>query len=170
MDGKPTVIRISIPTNVYFLSGIRDFTFDAVHNVAGFSEQWAHRIQTVVDELVNNAIEHGSQPGEEIGVEFEIEEQHSIAVSVRNGPHGKTHLTATELNAKVAEQKQLGDTPRIGLRGRGITIIANWCDEVAFTDLPDGGLVARAKKYYHPEEWQGKAQHAAGQNVIVLEV
>ena len=120
-EKTPTVIRIALPTNVYFLSGIRDFTYDTVHCVAGFTEQWAKRLQTVVDEIVNNAIEHGSIAGEMLEIEFQIEEQHAISVMVKNGPNGKSHMTAAELNAKLAEVKNEGEKPRIGVGWRCVS-------------------------------------------------
>ena len=137
--------------------------------MAGFTEQWAKRLQTVVDEIVNNAIEHGSIAGEMLEIEFQIEEQHAISVMVKNGPNGKSHMTAAELNAKLAEVKNEGEKPRIGLRGRGLQIIANWCDEVAFVEVPGGGVALRIKKFYRPDEWQEKSM-VGSTNVLVLEV
>ena len=48
---EPIKITITLPTNAYFLSGIRDFTLAMTKNMTGFSDQWAFRFQSVVDEL-----------------------------------------------------------------------------------------------------------------------
>ena len=50
---SPVKISIILPTNAYFMSGIRDFTMTVVENMTGFSEKWAFRFQSVVDELTN---------------------------------------------------------------------------------------------------------------------
>ena len=69
-DDEPVKITIIIPTNAYFMSGLRDFTMNVVRNMTGFSEQWAFRFQSVVDELVNNAIEFGSSAGQDVHISF----------------------------------------------------------------------------------------------------
>ncbi|MBI4975562.1 hypothetical protein HZC20_02690, partial [Candidatus Peregrinibacteria bacterium] len=60
--GEKTKISITLPTNAYFMSGIRDFTLNMIKNTTNFDEKWAFRFQSVVDELCNNAIEYGSAP------------------------------------------------------------------------------------------------------------
>ena len=69
---KPTKITITLPTNAYFMSGIRDFTLAMIKNTTQFEEKWAYRFQSVVDELCNNAIEYGSAPGENIKIIFNV--------------------------------------------------------------------------------------------------
>jgi len=70
VERTPVEIKIIIPTNVYFMTGIRDFTRNIVKNMTGFSDKWAYRFQSIVDELVNNAIEFGSAAGENIEITF----------------------------------------------------------------------------------------------------
>ncbi|MBN1259035.1 sensor histidine kinase, partial [Candidatus Peregrinibacteria bacterium] len=70
MEETPVKITIILPTNAYFMAGVRDFTMTVVRNMTGFSEKWAYRFQSVVDELSNNAIEFGSAPGKDIQVTF----------------------------------------------------------------------------------------------------
>src|SRR3989338_4672591 len=79
-SSAPVKIAVILPTNAYFMSGVRDFTKTIVMNMTGFSEQWAFRFQSVVDELTNNAIEFGSAPGEYITVTFLSQKGKSIEV------------------------------------------------------------------------------------------
>lgn len=167
----PIRIAITIPTNVYFLSGIRNFTLDMAKNVAGFDEQWAYRFQTVVDELTNNAIEYGSHEGEDIHLTFVIERQKSVEVTVSDAGHGARPTTADDLTTRAAEVKNRIGEPSLALRGRGFLIIGNWTDELTFHDNETGGISVTAKKIYQPEALEPHPLHAGtSQNVYVLEV
>ncbi len=55
-ENQSVKITITIPKEAYFISGIRDFTLNLIKNTTSFSEKWAFRFQSVVDELCNYAI------------------------------------------------------------------------------------------------------------------
>jgi len=170
-EEKPIDIRIEIPTNVYFLSGIRNFTVDAARNVAGFDEQWAHRLQTIVDELVNNAIEHGSAPDDRIKMNFLVEKEKSIEVMIADNGSGKSQMNAEELNKKIEEARARAGTPTLDLRGRGFQIISSWTDEFEFLQNEKGGITVRFKKMYQAPTIAGTTPKSkTGENVLVLEV
>jgi anti-sigma regulatory factor (Ser/Thr protein kinase) len=170
-DLEPIRVKIVIPTNVYFLSGIRNFSIDMARNVAGFDEQWAHRMQTVVDELVNNAIEHGSRQNEEIELAFEVERQKSVTVTVIDHGHGPTGKTAAELNEIARTARENAGKPNLALRGRGFQIISQWSDSLTFADNEFGGISARAEKIYQPSTEPLHAElSTAGKNVYVLNI
>lgn len=144
---EPVKITITLPTNAYFMSGIRDFTLALIKNMTGFSEQWAYRFQSVVDELCNNAIEHGSGPNQEIKVIFVDNPGDSIEIIVEDTGTGKNKLLASDLQKLVAERSKPGYA-FIEIRGRGLAkIVAAWTDELEFTDLPSGGHRVRVKKF-----------------------
>jgi len=168
---EPIKIKIVIPTNVYFLSGIRNFTLDTAKNVAGFDEQWAYRFQTVVDELTNNAIEHGSREGEEVELNFEIDRQKSVRVTVSDHGDGKSNLKAADIQKLIADAKENAGKPSLALRGRGFQIMNNWSDELTITDNEYGGISASAYKEYQADELTLQPAHVdASKNVFVLEV
>jgi len=144
---EPVRITITLPTNAYFMSGIRDFTLAMIRNMTKFSDQWAYRFQSVVDELCNNAIEHGSAPKQEIKVIFTNYPNESIEIIVEDTGTGPKKLTAADLQKLVAERSKPG-YPFTEIRGRGLAkIVAAWTDELEFTDLPSGGLRTRVKKF-----------------------
>jgi anti-sigma regulatory factor (Ser/Thr protein kinase) len=97
LDERPTEITITIPTQAYFMSGIRDFVVNLTKNLTGFSSQWAFRFQAVVDELCNNAIEHGSAAGQRITVTLISTKGKSLEVWVQDAGTGKEKMTAAQL-------------------------------------------------------------------------
>ena len=149
---EPVRITITLPTNAYFMSGIRDFTISMIRNMTNFSEQWAYRFQSVVDELCNNAIEHGSSKQSEIKVIFINYPGKSIEIIVQDSGTGSIKTKAADLEKIVAERSKPGYAFN-EIRGRGLAkIVAAWTDELEFTDLPTGGMQVRVKKYLNNPE------------------
>ena len=150
---RPIEITIELPTQAYFVSGIRDFTLYFTQNLTGFSEQWAFRFQAVVDELCNNAIEHGSAPGEKLIITFVSIKDTSFEVSVQDTGTAKEGLNAAQLTALYQERKQLMTKQYLGFRGRGLPkIVGEWSDDVIFEDADGGGIRVEVKKYLRKEE------------------
>ena len=145
---EPIKISIIIPTSAYFMSGLRDFTMNVVRNMTGFSEQWAFRFQSVVDELVNNAIEFGSAPGMDVTITFISRKGKSIEIYVKDTGTGYSKKKSQEMTAFVEERKNMDPTKVTSIRGRGLSqIVANWTDVLEFKDNPNGGLTAHVVKY-----------------------
>lgn len=150
---KPIEITISLPTQAYFLSGIRDFTLNLTQNLTGFSEHWAFRFQAVVDELCNNAIEHGSAPGQSLNIKFISTKNVSFEVIVEDTGTANEKMTASQLTQLFQDRKQLMTQQYLGFRGRGLPkIVGEWTDEVIFEDIQGGGIRVRVKKYLRKEE------------------
>lgn len=150
-------ITIVLPTNAYFLSGIRDFTLTLTKNMTGFSDQWAFRFQSVVDELCNNAIEHGSSVGNDVSITFLSHPKQSIEIVVEDTGTGLHKYTAAQMRDILKQQMEKVQTQFLGLRGRGLAkIVAEWTDEIVFEDRPGGGLRVRVKKYLDTHEAQAK--------------
>ena len=153
LAGTPTVITITLPTQAYFLSGIRDFVLNLTKNVTGFSQQWAFRFQAVVDELCNNAIEHGSRPGEFIKITMISTKGKSLEVIIEDTGTGKEKMTAAQLTGLYQERRQMMTQQYLGFRGRGLPkIVGEWTDEMVFEDIPTGGIRVKVKKYLRKEE------------------
>lgn len=144
---EPIKISITLPTHAYFMSGIRDFTLSLIRNTSEFSEQWAYRFQSVVDELCNNAIEHGSKPGEEITITFINHPKESIEIIVEDSGTGEHPMKAAEIE-KIVNERSKEDAILHEIRGRGLPkIVKEWTDELTFTDRPEGGIMVKVKKY-----------------------
>lgn len=140
---------VVIASSLYFQSGIRDFTLEMARNLTGLNDQWAHRFQTIVDEMCNNAIEHGSKPGDEIALTFHLKPGEYLEVVVEDQGTGDHKITAAELQHLVQEKKQAKEMDIHSLRGRGLArIVTRWTDELEFTDRKPSGIRARARKYF----------------------
>lgn len=142
-------ISIIIPTNAYFMSGLRDFTMNVVRNMTGFSEQWAFRFQSVVDELVNNAIEFGSAPGQDVMITFVSRKGKSIEIFAKDSGTGSSQKNAAQMTALIEERKSMDPTKITSIRGRGLAqIVANWTDVLEFKDNEEGkGLTVHVVKF-----------------------
>jgi anti-sigma regulatory factor (Ser/Thr protein kinase) len=144
---KPVKITITLPTHAYFMSGIRDFTLSLIKNTTEFSEQWAYRFQSVVDELCNNAIEHGSKPGDDIKITFIYKPNEAIEINVEDTGTGDNPKKASEIK-QIVDQFVQQNVPMANIRGRGLAkIVHEWTDELEFIDKPEGGLKVRVVKY-----------------------
>lgn len=147
-NSKEKVMRIVIviPSNIYFQSGIRDFSLQMVRNLTESSEQWAFRFQTIVDELCNNAIEHGSQEGEDIALTYYVKPGKWLEFIVEDKGTGPHPLKARQLEAMVDERAK--DTKSLGgMRGRGLSrIVKKWADDLTFEDREGGGLRVKMRK------------------------
>lgn len=165
---KPTIITITLPTNAYFMSGIRDFTLSLIRNMTEFSEQWAFRFQSVVDELCNNAIEHGSAAGEEIRIIFKSYDKDSIEIIVEDKNNGKNQVKAADLK-KLIDARRDPHYVHSGIRGRGLSkIVAEWTDELEFSDIENGGIRVRVKKYLNDPKLKEALQSSENPTHLVL--
>ena len=144
---KETKITITLPTDAYFMSGIRDFTLNMIKNTTNFPEKWAFRFQSVVDELCNNAIEYGSAPGSDIRVTFIHKNDDYLQIIVEDTGTGKKASTAARLQELIDARKEPGYV-FTGIRGRGLVkIVGEWSDELKIEDRKGGGLRISVKKY-----------------------
>lgn len=140
-------ITITLPTNAYFISGIRDFTLNLVKSTTNFEERWAYRFQSVIDELCNNAIEYGSAPGSDIRVTFHYKKDDFLKISVEDTGTGKNKLDAAGIQ-KLFDGRKSPGYAFTGIRGRGLVkIVGEWSDELKFEDRPEGGLKISITKY-----------------------
>jgi len=151
---EKTKITITLPTSAYFMSGIRDFTLNMIKNTTNFPEKWAFRFQSVVDELCNNAIEHGSAPGSEIRITFIHKNEDYVEIIVEDTGTSAKKINAKQLQEIFDNRKALGYVFS-GIRGRGLVKIVNeWTDEIEFDDRPEGGIKVRIRKYLKDVRFQ----------------
>ena len=150
-DGVDSPVRITIilPTNAYFMSGIREFTMTVVQRMTGFTEQWAYRFQSVVDELTNNAIEFGSAPGKDIRLTFISQKNQYVEVYVEDTGTGPQKRKAEDIQKIVEENMKTDPASFTSVRGRGLAqIVASWTDVLDFKNNNQGGITVRAYKSF----------------------
>ncbi len=165
---KSVEITITMPTHAYFLSGIRDFTLNLIKNMTEFSEKWAYRFQSIVDELCNNAIEHGSKEGEMIKIIFKTEPNDFIQISVEDTGTAIPHLTALQIEKIVDERRQQTGIQNL-IRGRGLPkIVYEWTEELKFQDTEKGGILVTVKKFLNDPSLSQTESSLDQPNKIVL--
>jgi anti-sigma regulatory factor (Ser/Thr protein kinase) len=151
---SPTEIKIQLPTNAYFMSGIRDFTLAMIRNMTDFSETWAYRFQSVVDELCNNAIEHGSDKSDKILITFHTTPDQSIKITVEDNGTNPTSNSAKEVMEVMNKNKDKKLT-ELGIRGRGLAFIVDkWTDKLEIEDREGGGLRVTVTKNLHDPKFK----------------
>ncbi len=129
--------RISFPASFAHVAPLRDLAYHAA-KLQGFNEQRAERMRSIVDELCNNAIEHGSQPTSEVVLEIHADEKQFKITTFDLGAGNK-------MNAAQIEEKIAAGTPFENGRGRGVSmIIKGFSDAFSFADRKDGGIKACA--------------------------
>lgn len=163
-----TKITITLPTNAYFMSGIRDFTLNMIKNTTNFSEKWAFRFQSVVDELCNNAIEYGSAPGSEIRLTFINKKEDYLEIQVEDTGTGKNKTNAEALKKLYEERKSPGYV-FTGIRGRGLVkIVGEWTDEIHFEDRKEGGIKIIVKKFLKDSRYNESGITELNKNQLIL--
>jgi len=151
---KPIEIKIELPTNAYFMSGVRDFTLSMIRNMTDFSEQWSYRFQSVVDELCNNAIEHGSNKEDHIYITFTTFPNQSIQISVADNGSNPDSKSADEIR-KIIKENRNKEMTELGIRGRGLAfIVSEWTDSLKIEDRPNGGVEITVKKNLNDEKFK----------------
>ncbi len=128
---------------------IRDFVgkiFES-HNI--FSP-WRGRIILITDELINNAIEHGSQAGD---IDTCIIHAHKnkewvfhIIIEVHDTGKGKDAESAKNI-AAIKQDRTSHNGVYMKRRGRGLFhITEKLVDTLEFSESPHGGLAVRIEK------------------------
>lgn len=129
--------KINFPADYKNIAPLRDLAYH-IARLQGFSEQISEHLKSVVDEICNNAIEYGSQPTSEIGLEI-FADKNSIKITCHDQGHGNK-LKAEQIK-KILEE----ELPPGSARGRGIRmIVKGFVDEFEINDRPEGGISVTA--------------------------
>ena len=164
---KPIEIKIEIPTKAYFMSGIRDFTLQMIKNMTDFSENWAYRFQTVVDELCNNAIEHGSEADSYIKITFIAVPDKHIKIKVEDFGKKENPITAKQIEEKILKTQKT-NIKDLGLRGRGLAlIVSKWTDKLEIKDTKDGGHIVEITKNLNDQTFKTLERSLEPNQIII---
>lgn len=114
------------------------------------SAQDITRYVLACDEMNNNAIEHGSQPGDTNVLRLEVDKnkQHiALNIQVQDSWNGKTAKTAQQMQECREHRTKKWFSDHTSIRGRWLfLIIINIVDELYFDDADNGGLIVWFKK------------------------
>jgi anti-sigma regulatory factor (Ser/Thr protein kinase) len=128
---------------------IRDFV-GAIFEFHQIRTPWGGRFILITDELINNAIEHGSSEGDLdtciIKAFQDTLEGFQITLEVHDTGNGKDGKKATEMSA-VKESHTSQDGTYMEKRGRGLFhITEKLVDRLEFRESPRWGLAVRIEK------------------------
>jgi anti-anti-sigma factor len=136
--------HVTVPPLLSFVPEIRSLV-SGISRIKGYSKRDAFRIEAIIDELVNNAIEHGFGPGGgpiEVGAKvFRYRIEISVTNLRKEGAADASFIN--EINNRLH-----GDLP-FNLnekRGRGIELVKMLCDEFSITAQADKTIVRVIKK------------------------
>jgi anti-sigma regulatory factor (Ser/Thr protein kinase) len=129
-----------------FVPGIRTGIGRVAVNF-GFNDKEVYEIETVIDEICNNAIEHGSK-GNNSTVSLDIKfDKRFIEISVKDSgsPQFNVEEVLKEGERLMAEEakKPILDTIR---RKRGLMIVKKYVDKMDIKTSSDGTVVSMVKK------------------------
>jgi len=140
--------KFEFPANLEFVPIIRV----ALQNIAfifGFNDKEAYEIEFVVDEICNNAIEHGSKGKDKtITMECKFDKQYvEIMVKDSGSPQFKVDEILKE-GWRLMEEEAEKQTLNIFRRKRGLIIVQKYADKLDITSNPNGTIVKIVKKSY----------------------
>jgi anti-sigma regulatory factor (Ser/Thr protein kinase) len=103
---------------------------------------WRGRFVLIADELVNNAIEHGSQPGDRdiciIRAHRKDNTSFSIGIEVHDTGKGKDSKNAKRMT-EIKKEKSRNNEVSMEKRGRGLfQITEKLVDTLTFSESPSG--------------------------------
>lgn len=138
-DNLAQKMSLQLPANAAYVPAIRRLISSVVLQ-KGYNRKDAFRIETIVDELANNAIEHGDKSQERFFIEFSLDRE-KVEVVVRN-------LTSIQDPIRAAQVKQKFENPVVddeSIRGRGLALVKMLSSELRL-ELDAGGTSVHVTK------------------------
>lgn len=113
-------------------------------------EQWMHRIVLMVDELNNNAIEHGSQQSTQNEMRIEIsrqQQEYTISIECEDSWTGPSPKAAVDMEILHRDVTARGFKNHHSIRWRGLFLIIDQIvDSLYFKDSEKWGLIVWIQK------------------------
>ena len=142
IERQPEKIHVSFPPYLKVVPPLRQLV-SRIARQKGYGNRDSFRIETIVDEICNNAVEHG-RPGVEDLIDLSVViDPDKIEINVLNmsDPEKVASLTALLLPENPELDKLKPDVKR----GRGLALIKMLSDELS-VECTDRGTSVRVKK------------------------
>jgi anti-anti-sigma factor len=142
IERQPEKIQISFPPFLKIVPPLRQLV-SRIARQKGYGNRDSFRIETIVDEICNNAVEHGKPGANELIDLTIVIDPDKIEIDVRNmsDPEKIESLTAQLL----PENEKTGKLKPDAKRGRGLTLIKMLSDELS-VECTEQGTCVRVKK------------------------
>ena len=156
MKKKMMEVKFEIPAYIGFVPIIRT-AIESIAYLFSFNDKDAYELKLVVDEICNNAIEHGSKGKEQrITIECQFDNKVAIITVKDSGSPEFNVEEALREGKKLMEQeaaKPKLDTVR---RKRGLIIVQKFVDTLDITSNLNGTTVKIVKKSHNNLELSSK--------------
>lgn len=138
IERKPETIHVQFPPFLTIVPPLRQLV-SRVARQKGYGHRDAFRIETIVDEVCNNAIEHGKPDSTEMVDLMVTIDPNKIEIDVRNisDPEKLETLTSLLVPDGTPHPKSKPDVKR----GRGLTLIKMLSDELSVENTEHGTSV-----------------------------
>ncbi len=134
-------LSITFPSNLKLVPPIRQLASRIVKQ-KGYSGRDAFRIETIVDEVCNNAVEHGLKGKDlEVSVRIKIDRE-KVELSVINVSDPEKISALRALLKPAADSMHIGTDQK---RGRGLALIRMLSNDMS-VDINDNGTSVRVTK------------------------
>jgi len=132
-------INITIPADYPLSPKVREFVISFLKNEGKFSSIWIWRLALMVDEMVNNAIEHGSNWWDDtIDVSIISFNDGSVKIIVKDSWKDGNKITAKELTKQIdlrTKSIKSSKSNKHSVRGRWLShIVSVLSDDFSYED------------------------------------
>jgi len=137
----PENIKVKFPSNLSIVPPVRQL-ISRIAKQKGYGNRDSFRIETIVDEICNNAVEHGKQGNDQcINVHLQIDPEKIELDIINTSDPDKIESLKTLL-----QPHEIGDAKPDEKRGRGLALIKMLSDELSVNCTEIGTSVHVKKK------------------------
>jgi len=119
-------LQLQIPARAGYVPALRHL-ISGLLLCKGYSSREAFVLESIVDELSNNAIEHGHPPDKKFCITFSFDKRHARLAVTNSCPE-----LSPEEQEKVRDKFRNPRVESDAFRGRGIALIKKLSDEMTF--------------------------------------
>ncbi|MDD5654688.1 MAG: ATP-binding protein [Candidatus Omnitrophota bacterium] len=139
-------LKMEMPANFTYIPGVRACISRIAFNF-GFDDRESYQIETIVDEICNNAIEHGSKKKDtkiRLECKFEQDQMELVVTDTGNRKFNVEQVFMHNIKRLQEEiSKGLADSPH---RGRGLIIVQKLVDKLDIKTTRNGTTVKILKR------------------------
>jgi anti-sigma regulatory factor (Ser/Thr protein kinase) len=140
-------MQIKIPADFCFVPGVRA-CISRICAGLGFDDHEAYQIETIVDEVCNNAIEHGSMSNQDLVVIGCSISADKLDFHITDS--GNKEFRVSEIFEKNRRRIEQGwELEEMSQRGRGLLIIQRMIDSMTIEKNGHGTKVSLSKTHHH---------------------
>ena len=139
-------LTIKIPSDFVFVRGVRVCVARIAHDF-GFNEKELYQIETIVDELCNNAIEHGCETtGQFVRIKCSFSADEVCLKVMDKGTKNISIANILKKNTNRLKREIKRGALTKGKRGRGLIIVNKFADKISVKKYKNGLEVTAVKR------------------------